>query len=190
MDDKQTCTATSKRTNERCKNYPAPGGIVCRFHGGATPQARRKAAVRLALRELITDGEQRHPWQVLLDALHVSDSLMREAVVQLGAGEPITPQQLTTLVDAIERASRLAKVTLDARAQEYMQQHTTVEADLIARVLNAALEAAGLDPDQEARARAAMRLELLALDAEQNEAPRVINGEASRQPALAAGSTS
>ncbi|MEU2986241.1 hypothetical protein ABZ647_17755 [Micromonospora aurantiaca] len=186
MHDKQTCTATSKRTHERCKNYPPPGGVVCRFHGGATPQAKRKAAVRLALRELITDGDPRHPWQVLLDALHVSDSLMREAVVQLGTGEPITPQQLTTLVDSIERASRLAKVTLDARAQEHMQLQLGREAELVAHVLNAAIEAAGLDLDQEARARAAMRHALEALDGR----PPVIDGTVSQNRALTGGSTS
>lgn len=41
------CTARSKRTGEQCKNRPIPGGFVCRHHGGASPQAKRKAHERL-----------------------------------------------------------------------------------------------------------------------------------------------
>lgn len=42
------CTAKSRQTGERCKNYAIRGGTVCRFHGGATPSVKRKAALRLA----------------------------------------------------------------------------------------------------------------------------------------------
>ena len=49
MDDLMTrqCTATSKRSGGRCKNPPIAGGHVCRFHGGASPQAQRSARQRL-----------------------------------------------------------------------------------------------------------------------------------------------
>lgn len=42
------CTAKSRQSGERCKNYAIAGGTVCRFHGGATPSVKRKAALRLA----------------------------------------------------------------------------------------------------------------------------------------------
>jgi hypothetical protein len=42
------CTATSKRTHERCKRGSIPGGTVCKHHGGYAPQVRAKAAERLA----------------------------------------------------------------------------------------------------------------------------------------------
>lgn len=32
------CTAKSKRSGERCKNFCSPGRTVCRFHGGRTPR--------------------------------------------------------------------------------------------------------------------------------------------------------
>src|SRR4051812_24468001 len=41
------CSAKSKQSGKRCKQYAIPGGKVCRFHGGAAPQVKRKAAERL-----------------------------------------------------------------------------------------------------------------------------------------------
>lgn len=31
-----------------CRNYAVPGATVCKFHGGSSPQVKRKAALRLA----------------------------------------------------------------------------------------------------------------------------------------------
>jgi hypothetical protein len=41
------CSAKSKQSGQRCKQPAIPGGKVCRFHGGAAPQVKRKAAERL-----------------------------------------------------------------------------------------------------------------------------------------------
>lgn len=41
------CTA-HKKTGERCKNFAILGATVCRFHGGSTPQVKKKAAERIA----------------------------------------------------------------------------------------------------------------------------------------------
>lgn len=43
---KATCTATNRK-GERCKRWPIAGGFVCRMHGGAAPQVKRKALERL-----------------------------------------------------------------------------------------------------------------------------------------------
>jgi len=40
------CTGTVKSTGARCKKSAIEGGTVCRFHGGAAPQVKAKAAVR------------------------------------------------------------------------------------------------------------------------------------------------
>lgn len=40
------CKANSKQTGLRCKQRPAKGGTVCRFHGGAAPQTKAKAEQR------------------------------------------------------------------------------------------------------------------------------------------------
>lgn len=41
-----TCTAKNRQGN-RCARRPIPGGTVCRMHGGAAPQVRRRANLRL-----------------------------------------------------------------------------------------------------------------------------------------------
>jgi len=41
------CIAHTK-SGPRCRQPAIPGGTVCRFHGGAAPQVRSKAAIRLA----------------------------------------------------------------------------------------------------------------------------------------------
>jgi hypothetical protein len=42
----ELCKAHS-RSGAPCKKYPIAGAVVCRFHGGASPQVRRKAEERL-----------------------------------------------------------------------------------------------------------------------------------------------
>lgn len=41
------CTAHGRTSKLPCKNYPIPGGTVCRFHGGGAPQVRQAAIDRL-----------------------------------------------------------------------------------------------------------------------------------------------
>ena len=44
------CSAHSRHNNgAQCKKYAIQGATVCRFHGGAAPQVKLKAAQRLAL---------------------------------------------------------------------------------------------------------------------------------------------
>lgn len=47
------CTAKAKKTGNRCKRAPIPGGTVCVMHGGAAPQVRNAATRRIIeLRDL------------------------------------------------------------------------------------------------------------------------------------------
>lgn len=41
------CTGHSSTTGDPCKNYPIKGHLVCKFHGGATPQVKRQAEKNL-----------------------------------------------------------------------------------------------------------------------------------------------
>lgn len=43
----QPCRATSKATGKPCGRTAEPGATVCRYHGGAAPQVKRKATLRL-----------------------------------------------------------------------------------------------------------------------------------------------
>jgi hypothetical protein len=47
-DGRTRCTATSRRSGERCRNRPRIGTNVCRMHGGSAPQVQRSARQRLA----------------------------------------------------------------------------------------------------------------------------------------------
>src|SRR5262245_5357551 len=132
------CVATSRSTGERCKMAPMRGTTVCRKHGGKAPQVQRKAQQRIALAEALTRGERRHPWLVLLDALHAADVLAQEARVKLSQNENITPAQIDDFVDAIERAARMAKVTLDAKALEFATKQSALDGERIASVLREA----------------------------------------------------
>jgi hypothetical protein len=48
MSSKRQCTAMSKRTGERCKNFAPMGQRTCRMHGGATRKSKTAAAKRIA----------------------------------------------------------------------------------------------------------------------------------------------
>jgi hypothetical protein len=59
-----TCSATSKRTGERCRRTPRPGLNVCAIHGGSAPRAVRAARRRLLdayLRRLLWRESLRRP---------------------------------------------------------------------------------------------------------------------------------
>lgn len=45
---KHRCKAKSKSSGNQCRQSAIPGGTVCRYHGGAAPQVKRAAALRLA----------------------------------------------------------------------------------------------------------------------------------------------
>lgn len=56
----QRCKAHSSRTGKPCSNYPIDGATVCRMHGGAAPQVKRKALERLmALQDKAIDRLER-----------------------------------------------------------------------------------------------------------------------------------
>lgn len=44
---KPRCTGHSSRTGDPCKLWPVKGSTVCHKHGGAAPQVRKKATLRL-----------------------------------------------------------------------------------------------------------------------------------------------
>lgn len=147
------CTA-KKRDGTPCKMWAIRGGTVCRCHGGQLPVVRAAAARRVAIHEALESGDRRHPWEVLFDALHGADVLMREMRVRLGDTE--TPEAIAEFIKSFERAAQLAKMTLDSRAQEYAATRVQVEAEMIVGLFSEAIDAAHLDEDTEHRLRRAL----------------------------------
>ncbi len=47
MKGERRCRAKAKSTGARCARPAIAGAVVCRVHGGAAPQVKRKAAERL-----------------------------------------------------------------------------------------------------------------------------------------------
>ena len=43
------CTAKTHSTGEQCRRRAIAGGAVCQVHGGAAPQVKKSAALRLAM---------------------------------------------------------------------------------------------------------------------------------------------
>lgn len=145
------CAAKAKGSQKQCTRNALPGMKVCRLHGGAAPQVQQAALKRLALAEAFERGDRRPAWQILADALHAADTLMIDARVRLGEGEPITVDQLDRFTDALERAQRFAKVFLDAGVDERQTRIAESQASMIVGVIRAILDELDLSAVQRAK---------------------------------------
>lgn len=144
------CTATIHRTGKRCTKPANVGSDVCHTHGGNAPQVRAAAEKRVTLAEAMVKGVKRQPWEILEDALHAADLLMREATFELGAKGTVTPALMDKFVAAFERAHRLAKVNLDAGIDQRRLQLAEAQAGQMHKVFTRVLDALGLTPEQKA----------------------------------------
>jgi len=153
---KVRCGAHSKRTQERCRKWAVPGTTVCHKHGGNAEQVVRKAMERQTLATLMQQ-DARHPWEVVLDATHVADSLMREAKLALDSGQPLTPDQLARLVESTKLAHHMARTAIDSRAHEHLatqvERQEAFEGKIVGDALGHVVQAlaAGLGLDQHRR---------------------------------------
>lgn len=84
------CTATGKKTGQRCKRPPIVGGTVCSMHGGSAPQVKA-AAVRRQV-DAAAEALTRRIWDADADPIvdHVAAiqglaGQMRTALDRLGA---------------------------------------------------------------------------------------------------------
>lgn len=140
------CHATAKSTGERCTQWAMVGGTVCRWHG-MTRQGVRKAEVRVTLAHL-QDQDPRHPWQVVLDATHMMDAIVRDFQMQLTAGEVITPEQLDRLINVNQIRHHLATTAISTKAHEQVSlaftRHLEVEGQLVATAVGTAIDKLGL----------------------------------------------
>ena len=107
------CSARN-RQRERCGQWAVPGTIVCRHHGGYSPQAVRLASVRLTLGELART-DPRSLREVLADAVHLADLAQRDYLGAVQHGEADTAT-VGRMLESARYAATLAKIALDSGA--------------------------------------------------------------------------
>lgn len=153
------CKAMSVRSGQPCKHWAMVGHDVCQTHGGRSRQAKAAAERRMTLAEALKTAPRRHPWEVLEDALHVADLLMREARVAVEDGR-VTPTLVDKMVAALERAHRLAKVNLDAGIDQRRQSLAETQANQMHKVFTRVLSGLDLTAEQRAKVPDLLRREI------------------------------
>lgn len=143
------CTARSKRTQLQCRRFCAPGARVCYFHGGAIPKVKARAAERVLIADALRTGEVRSPHEVLASALVHMDRIKEALVEQVSFGDPSQPVDFERLVDAIDRAAKLAKVAIDVGIEERQVRVSEAMALQLAGVMRSVLGDLGLSPAQQ-----------------------------------------
>lgn len=172
---REKCKGKGKVTKKRCGNWPIKGGAVCRMHGGGSPQAKAKAAARLA-------EEDANKVLARLDVAPVADPFSALAAL---AGQALAfkdvlagkvndldrlrytddkgGEQLRSEVAlwerALDRCERfivsMAKLNIDER----LIKIETAQAELVLKAIEAALDASGVPADRRPDAkRAAVRI--------------------------------
>ena len=168
MTDSPHCGAKT-RFGRRCTQSPMFGQRVCRMHGGASPQARHAAMLRVAeseARAIVAELEI-EPCDDPLKALSMLAGevlawrdVLREQVRRLSdlaSTDEFGVERARSVIELYERALdrcgrvlvAIAKLNLDER----MVKLSEAQGALIAEVIEGTLTELGLDPAQQERGR-------------------------------------
>jgi len=115
------CSARAKGTGGRCRRYAKPGTAVCVMHGANSPNTVAKAEQRMTMAQLLRD-DPRTPWEVVLDATHTADVIMRETKAKFTEGEEIGVELVDRLVELTTYAHKLATVAIQTKAADHVAQ--------------------------------------------------------------------
>jgi len=123
------CGAQSRAEDKHpCRQYAVEGATRCRFHGGASPQAKRKARERIA-EERAAAVLRTQPAEPVTDAVsalrRLCAEVLRNADAQLEAGQTTG----STTGEWIDRASRLL-VELARIDGAYVDRHAVLSMEL------------------------------------------------------------
>ena len=152
------------RAGGRCKRAPMAGATRCRLHGGASPQARQAARLRLVERQALAviDRERIAP---MVDPLSALQQLAGEALrLKEYFGERLEAlryeghagEQLRSEVALFERAlDRAQKFALDLAKldiDERLVRVSEAQGEMLAQAVMAALVTCGLSDRLDLRA--------------------------------------
>ena len=171
------CTATSKRTGQRCRRAPAPGATVCWWHGGAAGQTKRAAERRVAEAEWgRTFGDpppDANPVEVMADEIrwaagHVA--WLRDRVAVLDPDQVAGDDKAGALIELYgverDRLARMCALAIRAGLAERLVRLEEAKGEAIARLIAAVVDdpEAGLSDEQRhhLRRQAGRRLRALA----------------------------
>lgn len=168
---KNPCTATAKSTGLPCQRPATPGAAVCRFHGGAAPQVRAKAQLRLV------EGEVRELFgKIAPEAIPVDNPLQAYATFagRVMAWLDLMDDKLSELKDSVERDAFggeqiRATVVLYERAMdrantvlasyarlgidERLAKLSELQSKTVLRAIEAVIQQLGATPEQATQAR-------------------------------------
>jgi hypothetical protein len=140
----QKCSARSQQSGERCGNWAIPGSPagVCRWHG-ARESTKSRAEVEVTIDQVrwASPDDRRPIGEIMREAVHIQDCLMRDAARPYYEGQPLTLDERNRLSDRAKVALHMAKVTVDAGVEVALvrefERNAELEGQLIARAIGA-----------------------------------------------------
>lgn len=155
------CKARSSRTGEPCAAWAVLGAVVCVAHGGRAPQVRAEADRRIALAEAMSRSERRSAVEILADTLHAADMLMRRAIAETAG--TMTPEQLASVVEHLERAETFARSVLTLKLDDRRTAIAERQGAVMYGVFSRVLAGLGLSEEQQALVPGLLEREIRAL---------------------------
>jgi hypothetical protein len=152
--DERRCRAISKRSGERCRRFPAPGGVVCHFHGGATKAAKAAAKRRVAeaqaeaLLKVIWDPDAA-PVEDTLTAMKKLAGQLTHAVDVLGgrlAGDQLDDATSVAWGRVLRELRQLLVAMERLGIEQRLVELEAAKVRMVATALQAALDGWGLSP--------------------------------------------
>jgi hypothetical protein len=168
--DERRCRAKSKRSGERCRRFPIPGGVVCHIHGGAAPAARAKARERMVVAAARADAERLLTYEAVdrmtdpleaLGRLAVEALAMKEALASrvnalaslrysaAGAGTEQLRAEVALYERALDRSAKFLDMLARNNFEERRIQLSEAQGQQLAAVIRAVLERLLLTSEQQ-----------------------------------------
>lgn len=166
----EQCTATSKRSGNRCRRHVVGGG-PCPMHGGKAPQVAAAREARIATWEAqrgLAPVEDRDPAEALLAAARTADQLVQRLEREMLEDGKFQTATVKALGDWLDRSGRLSKTVLDAMVDERRIRITEVQGKQLFEILRGVLSELGHDMTRGSHAAQVVARHLRAVDAQQH----------------------